>query len=888
MRKISEFLVNKRYIVLTVVILLTIFSATLFSKVNIITDMTEFLPDDSQMKIGIDLMKEEFPDLEESKYVKVMSTDLDDSSKLELVDKLESIENVESVSYRLEDEDYNKDNHSLFLVNTEVDYDSEEFTAIMDTINNDLSTEYNLVTATGEEDTPEVPASIMIFAVIIILVILFLMCASWVEPFLFMTAIGFAVIINMGTNAFFAGVSETTYSIVAMLQLVLSMDYSIILTNRYRQELALGKEKEVAMKDALVQAFAPISSSSLTTVVGLLALVFMSFKIGPDMGIVLAKGVFISMLSILTVLPALILIFDNAIKKTEKKILHIPMGRLSRFSFRNKKVFSIMFVIFFASMYILKDNMGISYLMFEYNEIDEVFPPVNNILVLYNNNDEEQIATIGEELSENENVKKVQSYSTTFGKKQTAAEMYEFILDQDMKTDQAFDESMIDLIYYDYFHFDDVRKLSLNEFTTFVDRYTTEHPDFVSEEEVQQMKQFSMFTSKEELLAERSAAEIAGIFGMDEQVVSQVLMMSQKTTISIVDFLTVIQNTPQLALGLAQASPEAAQQMQGLSQIIQATMTDKLFTAQELDYLFKSMGSQGSFDEGSLNLLYEMYYSEFTIDESQELTIEELFEHLIEMANDEYYASAFDDEIRADLETYSQDLEDGKEQLIGPNYSIMLIESYLPEESELTNELFGNLLTKFNENLSNDYYFIGNTPMEYELTMTFDDELTKITILTALAIFVVVMLTFKNVAIPIILISLIQSAVYATMVIMSATGDSMNFLALLIVQSILMGATTDYAILFVNYYREKRQILGAQEALTEAYNHSIHTIFTSGLIMVLVTWIVGYAFEDPAIRQICHTISLGATCAIILILFVLPSLVASFDKWTSGLKIEDK
>ncbi len=888
MRKFSEFLVNKRYLVLSVVLVITVISAVLMTKVNVITDMTEFLPDKSQMKIGIDLMEVEFPDLEETQYVKVMSTDLDESGKVELVEKLEAIENVESVDYKFEDEDYNKDNHSLFLVNTEVDYESEEFTAIMETINNELSTEYNIITATGESAPPGVPVSIMILAVLIIMIVLFLMCASWVEPFLFMAAIGVAVIINMGTNALFNGVSETTHSIVAMLQLVLSMDYSIILTNRYRQELTLGKEKNQAMKDAIVQAFAPISSSSLTTVVGLLALVFMSFKIGPDMGIVLAKGVFISMLCILTVLPALILMFDKAIKKTEKKILHIPMDRLSRFSFRNKKVFSILFVVFFAAMFILKENMAISYLMSEYNEIDKIFPPVNSIVVLYNNDDEEQIALLAEELDASENTKNVMAYSTTLGKKQNATEMYEFILDQDMETNQAFDESMIGLIFYDYFYSEELRKMTLNEFTTFVDEYTTEHPEQVSEEEIQQMKQFSVFTSKESLLAERTSAEIAAIFGMDEQVVGQVLMMSQKSTISIMDFLTVIQNTPQLAQGLAQANPQAAQQMQGLSEIIQSTMMDRMFTAQELDYLFKSMGSQSNFDEGSINLLYEMYYSEFTIDGSQEMTIEELFGHVIEMANNEYYASAFDDEIRVDLEKYYLDLQDGKEQLIGPNYSIMLIQTELPEESEFTNELFGNLATSFEENLANDYYFIGNTPMQYELTNTFDEELLKITILTAIAIFVVVMITFKNIAVPIILISLIQSAVFATMVIMSATGDSMNFLALLIVQSILMGATTDYAILFVNYYREKRQSLSSAEALTEAYNHSIHTIFTSGLIMVLVTWIVSYAFEDPAIRQICQTISLGATCAIVLILFVLPSLVVSFDKWVSGLEIKDK
>lgn len=884
MKKFTDFLVNRRYFVLAAALLLTVYSLTLISKVNIISDMTEYLPDDSQMKIGIDLLEEEFPDMSEVSTVRVMSTGLDDAKTAELVEKLKAIDYVDSVDYEKGSADYNVGENSLFVVNTDFEYESDEFASIMSTIQGDLSTEYNLIESSGETAQPEIPMSIIAAAVVIILIILLLMCSSWIEPFLFLAAIGIAVVVNMGTNAYFEWVSETTYSIVAILQLVLSMDYSIILSNRYRQELALGKEKTQAMKDGLAGAIAPIAGSALTTVVGLLILVFMSFKIGPDMGLVLGKGVAISLISILTILPTLILLCHNLIQKTQKKILNIPMGGISKFSFKNKKIVSILFVVFFVAMFLLKENMGISFLMFELDEIDEVFQPTNTVVVVYNNEDEATAAQIANNLESNENVKEVFAYGTTLGKPQNVEEMYDFILDQEVETDQTFDESMISLIYYDYFKAEEERTMTLSNFTEFVQRYTTEHPEYVNEEDVAQIEQFGFYTNKEELMAERSSTEISSIFGIDEMMVQQILMMSQKETISIVDFLTVVQSTPEVAQGMAQADPASVQQLQGLGQIIQSTLQDVEFTPVELEQMFVGMGQNGGFDEGSINLLFETYYSEFDCDASWELTIEQLFNHVTEMANDEYYASAFDEDIRADLTEFNEELQDGKNQLMGDNYAIMMLETRLPEESEETNELFAGLVEKFESDFSSDYYTIGNTPMQYELTLTFEDELMKITILTALAIFIVVLFTFRNIAVPIILVSLIQSAVYTTMFIYSVSGSSLNFLALLIVQSILMGATTDYAILFTNYYREKRRTSDVAEALTQAYEHSIHTIFTSGLILVLVPWIVSYAFSDPSIAQICRTISLGAGVAIILILFVLPSLIAGLDKITSGIK----
>ena len=136
---------------------------------------------------------------------------------------------------------------------------------------------------------------------------------------------------NMGSNIIFPSVSDMTFSIAAVLQLVLSIDYSIILMHRYAQEKELlGPDPDIklAMKNTLHNTFKSITSSSLTTFVGLLALLFMTFTIGMDMGLVLAKGVLLSLVCIFTVLPALVIWSDKLIEKTSKK--HIREKRLMK------------------------------------------------------------------------------------------------------------------------------------------------------------------------------------------------------------------------------------------------------------------------------------------------------------------------------------------------------------------------------------------------------------------------------------------------------------------------------------------------------------------------------------------------------------------------------
>ena len=167
--------------------------------------------------------------------------------------------------------------------------------------------------------------------------------------------------------------------------------------------------------------------------------------------------------------------------------------------------------------------------------------------------------------------------------------------------------------------------------------------------------------------------------------------------------------------------------------------------------------------------------------------------------------------------------------------------------------------------------------MAYEMSKTFNSELNFITILTMTFIFIVVVCTFKSLLIPIILVLLIQTAVYLTMGIMSFNGGTVYFIALLIVQSILMGATIDYAILYTSYYIESRNTLNIKDSIINSYNKSIHTILTSSSILIIVTLIVGQ-FTSAITSKICMTISKGTLSSALLILILLPQVLSACDK----------
>lgn len=317
MKKLAEFLINRRRVLTAVMLVLTAACAVLALRVPINRDRTKYLADSSEMKQGLSIMEDVFPESDETASIRVMFDDLTADQIPEIKAQLEAIPNVSGVTYEAGSEDYNKDNHTLFVVNSRYDYDTDEEHAIEAAIEEGFPG-YTMAYENNDVPATELPLWVVVLALTLAVIILLVMSDSWLDPVLFLVTIGVAVVLNMGTNILFPYVDEMTATVGPILQLVLSMDYSIILMNRYRQEKVTHSDKVSAMKTALAGSVSSIASSSLTTVVGLLALVFLSFKLGPELGIVLAKGVFISMLCAFTVLPAMILAMDPLLEKTRK------------------------------------------------------------------------------------------------------------------------------------------------------------------------------------------------------------------------------------------------------------------------------------------------------------------------------------------------------------------------------------------------------------------------------------------------------------------------------------------------------------------------------------------------------------------------------------------
>ena len=181
--------------------------------------------------------------------------------------------------------------------------------------------------------------------------------------------------------------------------------------------------------------------------------------------------------------------------------------------------------------------------------------------------------------------------------------------------------------------------------------------------------------------------------------------------------------------------------------------------------------------------------------------------------------------------------------------------------------------------LDNEYYLVGEPVMFSEMKHGFSAEMTRITLLTVLAIFLIIAISFKSVVVPTILVMTVMTAVYVNVIFSGVVSGGMLYLAYLIVQSILMGATIDYGILFTNYYKEYRKTADEYESSRMAYLGSIRTIMTSGLIMVFGPGAMALLLDDVAISAIVGCLSIGSAVSIILILCVLPGLLVFFDRW---------
>lgn len=1019
MKRIARLLIRFRHLLFMVMTALGVAGVFLFPEINIVSDMTTYLPDNSRMKQGLECMKSSFSGIDTNGAgVSAMFTNaaVNDSLSTELSE----IEGIAAIMGQR-----SNDRHTLYQFILDPDASPD---TVVETIRRRYGNDVTVETASTNL-LPDNMNFIIIAGVSLLTLILVIMCSSIVEVVLFLIAIGIAVAINMGSNAFMPGVSVVTSAIAAILQLILSMDYSIILMNRYRQSRKTVPEKTEAMTCALAEATPAILSSAATTILGMAMLAFMDFKIGLDMGLVLSKGVFLSLVSIYCVLPALVLTFDKAIQKTQKKVPLLHTYKLAKFEVRFRRLIAVAFILFFAGSYFLSKRTSISFSNTWPTEITSEFPPQNQIVMLYENDEEEKIISLIDSIGCDPRVTTAMSYPSIMMKERTADEMMKFIketvamlpggaeqIDSTMLT-----ADMLDLVYYAAAHPERDEKMSFSEIERFASELPEEYlgnlnpekmmqdimnkliedgdeavptmPQTPVEQEMQTSPVASpedTVTSPETILRDTittaaepdtimpsiptsrftfenstlpmTSREMADFLGFDRKQAFAVYNIAGKsksrmTAQEFVHYVSeklinnrvysammsrsqvnelaaarhqidsaVLAGTARLAkVELTEPSALVADTVKtdSLPSVVTATAKDttiqtapipatamatdeatgpvvmeKSVPAPEptpLEVLIDMAGSNRKYSsdrigrtlrnagidvaQSDVDLLFMYYGSLNSNTDSLKMSIEGLMDFMTgTLLTDPMYDRFIDGSAEEGILAMRRSITEGLGNLRGEKYSIATIISDYEAESDETFAFISGLTDKCDRTLEGNYYLIGESVMYKEMNDGFTHEMRVVTSLTIIVIFLVVALTFRSAIVPVFLLLIVMSAVYVCVYIGGVGGKPLNYLAYLVTQSILMGATIDYAILFTDYYREKRMTLPIMPALRKSYKNTIHSIMTSGLILILCPYIMSILMTDPTISIILKSISVGALAAILLILLVLPGLLAAFDR----------
>lgn len=222
-------------------------------------------------------------------------------------------------------------------------------------------------------------------AVVLVLAVLFLTAHSWIEPLIFITTMGVAILINMGSNLIFGEISIITFCAAAVFQLGMAMDYSIFLMHMYAEERDKGEDSHSAAKTAMKRAFPTVAASGLTTMGGMGALFMMSFTIGEDLGGVLLKGIAISLITVIFLQPCILILLDKIIGRSKKKAIDFKFQGLAKFTVKNRIAVLIIFIVLLVPAYLGQHFLDLSYLDFlpepkEQNELTEYVEDLSNQL----------------------------------------------------------------------------------------------------------------------------------------------------------------------------------------------------------------------------------------------------------------------------------------------------------------------------------------------------------------------------------------------------------------------------------------------------------------------------------------------------------------------------
>lgn len=670
MRKFYSVVVSNPQKILVCFISLAILGAILQNFISVNYEMADYLPEDSPSTVSLDIMEAEFDG--GIPNARVMVRDVTIAEALEYKEKLKACDGVAEVTWLdnaadiyqpLETldtdtvETYYKDNTALFTVTIDEDQEIETVDAIREIIGEDNAMTGTAVsTAVATTSTVSEIQLITVLAVLGVLIVLTLTTTSWIEPIIVLIGLGVAIMINNGSNLIFGEISFVTNAAGPVLQLAVSLDYSVFLIHRYEECLRENPDRKEAMVDALCKSTSSILSSGLTTVIGFLALVVMRFKIGPDMGVALAKGIAISLITVFIFMPALILKVYPLMQKTHHRRLLPEFDRFGRF-------------------------------------VRKVMIPMACVMA---------VLVVPSYLASNQN-------------------------------DYYYGSSKI---------FDGTTQVG------------------------------------------RDAAAVEEVFGKSDTYV-----------------LLVPNGDPTAEVRLSQALQEIPQVKSILSYV------DTVGTEIPKEYL--------------------------------------------------------DEEIRS--------------QLVSDNYSRMVLTVETDYEGDATFELVERLRDTAAVYYPDSYYLAGEGVSTYDLMDTITADTVKVNLIAIGAVFVVLLLTMKSISLPVILVLAIEAAIWVNMAIPYFTGSTVFYISYLIISSIQLGATVDYAILFTDRYMELRRSMTKKRAIVQTVAAVTTSILTSGTVVTVVGFLLGGISSHGILSQLGMFLGKGTILSMISVFFVLPGLLYLFD-----------
>lgn len=674
MKKIANFITNHVALILTICGILFIPAIYGYSKTRINYDILVYLPSDIETIKGQDILTNDFGI---GAFAFVSLDNMNTSDIIKLNNKIKEIEGVnysisvadvtdnlfpiELLPDNILDSVY-KDGQTIMLVTFKTSTSDELTMNAIDDLRktvgdaSKVSGMTSLVLDTRELSQKEIFAYTAI-AVALCLIILMFATNSYIVPLLLLGNIGAAILYNMGSNILFGEISYITKAITAVLQLGVTMDFSIFLYHKYEQKKKENNKKKVAMSEAILETFQSVIGSSLTTFAGFLSLCFMDLTLGMDIGLVMAKGVLWGLICVLTLFPTLLLAFDNLIEKTKHKDIFPKFNKIQYIINKYHKVIAGVFLIILIPAVIGNAKYEVYY------KLDESLP----------SDLPSRIAN--SELAKNFNI--------------VSPEM--ILVDKNLEAEKR--NEMIDRV-----------------------------------------------------------KETKGI--------DLVLAPSKIEDIGI----------------------------------------------------------------------------------SLELIPDSLLEVI---KNDKY-------------------------QLVIIN---SLYEVASPELNDQITEI-----TKIVKEYDNDAIIAGEGPLMKDLTVIADHDFKMVNYISILVILVLMIIVLKSISLPFILIFTIELAIFINMAISYFTGSTLPFIASIVVGTIQLGATIDYAILMSTTYLKERKVNNKKEAMEETLKSTVPSIITSALCFFGATFGVAIYSKIDMIGAICNLLSRGSIISMIVVIFLLPALLLIFDK----------